>query len=111
MSDQPLTPKRIFERIPEAFDASRAPGLNASVQFVLTGADGGDWCVHIADGACQVEEGRAADPRVTITTEAQVYVDLMSGKLNPMAAVMSGQIQLAGDVGLVMRLGSLFQAS
>ena len=110
MSNQPLTPQRIFERIPEAFDAEKAWGLHASIQFVLTGPNGGEWCVNIADGACQVMEGRAADPRVTITADAQVYVNLMSGKLNPMTAFMSGQIKLDGDFSLVMRLGSLFQA-
>ena len=110
MSNQPLTPQRIFERIPEVFDAEKAWGLNASIQFVLTGANGGEWCVNISDGACQVIEGRATDPRVTLTTDAQTYVDLMSGRLNPMTAFMSGQVKLDGDFGLVMRLGSLFQA-
>ncbi|TAK33846.1 MAG: SCP2 sterol-binding domain-containing protein [Chloroflexota bacterium] len=110
MSDQPLTPRRIFERIPEVFDGEKARGINASVQFVLTGADGGEWCVNIADGACQVTEGRTTNPRVTITTDAQVYVDLVSGKLNPMTAFMSGKVKLDGDLGLVMRLGPLFQA-
>ena len=61
----------IFQAMPGRFNAQAAQGVNATYQFDLTGDNGGTYHVKIANGACQVEQGPAASPNITITMAAR----------------------------------------
>ncbi len=50
-------------------------------------------------------EDLESDCTITLTTE--VLQKLRDGELNPMMAVMGGQIKIAGDMGLAMKVQSL----
>ena len=102
--------KAIFDAMPSQINADAAKGMNSTIQFKLTGDGGGDYYVEIKDGAANVSQGTAASPNMTMTLAAQDYVDLIGGKLNGQMAFMSGKLKLKGDMGLAMKLGSLFQA-
>ena len=43
----------------------------------------------------------------TITVSSEVLEKLRDGELNPMMAVMGGQIKIDGDMGLAMKVQSL----
>lgn len=43
----------------------------------------------------------------TISTDADTFMQLKNGELNPMMAVMSGKVKIKGDMGLAMKLQSL----
>jgi len=47
------------------------------------------------------------DASCTITTDSETFAALQSGDLNPMSAVMTGKVKIAGDMGLAMKLQSL----
>jgi putative sterol carrier protein len=51
------------------------------------------------------QEDNEAD--CTISTTAEVLIDLKNGDLNPMMAVMGGKIKISGDMGLAMKVQSL----
>jgi len=104
-----LTAKTLVESMPDAFLPEKAAGVNAVVQYELTGEGGGEWVVTIADGACQVSEGRAESPAMTMTMDAGDFVDMTSGKLNATAAFMQGKIKLGGDFGLATRMMGFFR--
>ena len=53
-------------------------------------------------------EKTAASPSITISMTAQDYVDMTTGKLNGQVAFMSGKLRIAGDMGLALRMQSLF---
>lgn len=108
MADQPTTPKEIFAAMPGRFNKDAAKGLNATFQFDLSGDNGGKWHAIINNETCQVKEGAAASPSITISMTAQDYVDMTTGKLNGQVAFMSGKLRIAGDMGLALRLQSLF---
>lgn len=110
MSDRTLTARQIMEQMPGAFQPAQAADLNAVVQWLLSGEDGGEWYVTIANGTCQVAEGRATDPKVTVTMDAQDYVALTTGKLDAIRAFMTGKVKLSGDFALATRLTSFFRA-
>ena len=63
----------------------------------------------INNDTCQVKEGPAASPSITISMTAQDYLDMLSGKLNGQMAFMTGKLRIAGDMGLALRMQSLFQ--
>lgn len=90
------------------FKADSAKGMNAVYQFDLTGDGGGKHYMQIADGALTVAEGTHEKPNITVTMAAGDFVSMTNGKLNPQMAFMSGKLKIAGDMGLAMRMQSLF---
>ena len=109
MADAPTSCKHAFDMMPTRFNKEAAKGLNAIYQFDLSGDGGGKWHVIINNDTCQVKEGPAASPSITISMTAQDYLDMLSGKLNGQMAFMTGKLRIAGDMGLALRMQSLFQ--
>jgi putative sterol carrier protein len=101
--------KEIFNAMPANLNADAAKGMNAVIQFNLTGDGGGNYYVTIKDGTCTVTEGTHQSPNMTMTMAAQDYVDMITGKLNGQMAFMSGKLKIAGDIGLAMKMQSLFK--
>ncbi len=104
------TAAQIMARIPEAFQADQAVGLTAIYQWDLADEGGGLWHVDVADGTCTVHEGQAENPNITISVSADNFVRLITGKLDGTMAFMTGKLKIKGDMGLAMRLQTLFRA-
>ncbi len=109
MADTGTAVKEIFSQMSANFNADAAKGMNSVIQFNLSGDGGGNYHVVIKDGACSVAEGSHASPNMTMTMAAQDYVDMITGKLNGQMAFMSGKLKIAGDMGLAMKMQSLFK--
>lgn len=103
-----MDPKQLFEKMPAAFVAEKAAGVNAVIQINLTGDKGGTWSVNIADGQCTVDEVPAESPSMALTMDAGDYTAMVGGKLPPMTAFMQGKIKLQGDMGLAMKFQNMF---
>lgn len=108
MADAPTSCKQAFDMMPSRFNKEASKGLKVVYQFDLAGDGGGKWHVIIADEQCQVNEGAHASPNITISMSAQDYLDLVNGKLNGQVAFMTGKLRIAGDMGLALRMQSLF---
>jgi putative sterol carrier protein len=106
-----LTVKELFERMPTAFKPEAAPGVDAVIQFFLTGDQAADYYVTIADDTCKVDEGKHESPAASLTVDSSDYLDMVFGKLNPQLAFMQGKLKLSGDMGLLMRFQSFFDLS
>ena len=63
----------------------------------------------IIDGLGEKNSISAGDQEAdcTISLTAEVLKKLRDGELNPMMAVMGGQIKICGDMGLAMKVQSL----
>jgi putative sterol carrier protein len=102
------TVKETFDAMAGRFQPSKAAGVNSTIQYDITGDQGGTWHAVIKDGACQVNPGAAASPNLTITMSSQDWLDMIGGKLSGQMAFMSGKLKLKGDMGLAMKVGSIF---
>jgi putative sterol carrier protein len=100
----------IFAAMAGSFRADKAGALKAVFQFNLSGEGGGSWNVSVADGACQVAEGKASKADVTVAMAAPDFVKMIGGELQPVAAFMQGKIKLQGDMAMAMKLQELFIA-
>jgi putative sterol carrier protein len=108
MTDE-ITLQTIMERMPKALIPEKAQGVDAVIQYHLSGEGGGDWVVTIRDGACQVEAGTAESPKLTLTAAADDYRDIVLGKLDAMGAFAQGKLRLKGDLNLAMKLPGMFR--
>ena len=104
-----MTPAEIFKEMPANLNADDAKGMNSTIQFNLAGDNGGQWYVAIKDGKAEVTQGTASSPNMTLSMSAQDYVDMILGKLNGQMAFMSGKLKISGDMGLAMKMQSLFK--
>jgi len=103
------TVKETFEAMSSRFRPDKAAGVNATIQYDITGDQGGTWHAVIKDGACSVVSGAASNPNLTLTMAAEHWLDMVTGKLNGQMAFMSGKLKLKGDMGLAMKVGGMFQ--
>jgi NAD(P)-dependent dehydrogenase (short-subunit alcohol dehydrogenase family)/acyl dehydratase/putative sterol carrier protein len=104
-----LTVKKIFERIPDAFQKDKAAGVNAVFQFVLSGSGGGSWYVTVKDGCCTVNEGSHERPTTIIRMADEDFGRLIRGELNAMKAYTGGKLKIEGDLMKSQLIEKLFK--
>jgi putative sterol carrier protein len=63
----------------------------------------------VANEAIDVKPGKHDSPNITITMKESDYLDMINGKLNGQMAFMMGKLKIAGDMGLALKLQSLFK--
>ena len=77
--------------------------LRGVIKMVVSGGAGGDWAV-----AFKLGPGPApAEPTTTVSVTADDASALERGELDAMQAFMSGRIQIAGDMTLLMQMQAI----
>ncbi len=104
-----VTPDQVFEQMPQFFQADKAGNTNATINFDLSGDAGGKWWVKIADAAATSGKGEAENPNLTLLADANDFVRIIMGTLDPTAAFMQGKLKIKGDMGLAIKFQSLFK--
>jgi NAD(P)-dependent dehydrogenase (short-subunit alcohol dehydrogenase family)/putative sterol carrier protein len=99
----------IFERMPDAFQADRAAGVDVVFQYSISGPKGGDWYVVIKDSTCTVQSGKHDAPTTTIRISDDDFLALIAGKLNAMQAYTSGKLKIEGDLMKSQLIEKLFK--
>jgi putative sterol carrier protein len=64
----------------------------------------------IANETIDVQFGKHEKPNITISMKEGDYLDMINGKLNGQMAFMTGKLKIAGDMGLALKLQSLFKS-
>ena len=104
-----ISVQQLIQNHEKAFQADKAVGVDAIIQYHLTGDQGGDWIITLKDGVCKVAQGIAENPKMSLTADALEFRDILLGKMDGMAAFMQGKLKLAGDLNLAMKLTSFFK--
>jgi hypothetical protein len=79
---------------------SRLRALRGVVRMVVAGGPGGDWRLDLKLGPGPLPP----QPTATVVVRAEDAAAMEQGELDPMQAFMAGRVQLAGDLGLLMRV-------
>jgi putative sterol carrier protein len=103
------TVKQLVFNHEKAFRPDAAEGVDAVIQYRLTGEEAGDYIVNIKDDKCSVAEGIAENPTMTLTADGRDFGDVLMGRANGMQYFMMGKLKLAGDLNLAMKLTSFFK--
>jgi putative sterol carrier protein len=107
----PNSIKEVMDGMPDAFQPDKAAGANATIQFNFTGGEPGNYTVKVADGKCEVTEGTADSPTVSINSPSEVWLKIIRRELDGATAFMSGQFTFTGDMGVLMQMQNWFQQS
>jgi predicted lipid carrier protein YhbT len=89
------------------------PGATAHLQYIVTGAPGGDiryfWVVD-SGKLLQDELGEDPDAEVVLTLSYEDSVKIQKGELDETAAFMQGRLKVTGNMGKLMSLMPLTQS-
>ena len=97
-----------FKEMHKSFKPDVAGALNATYLFDISGTKGGKWTLCIQNGQCELNPGVKGNPSVTISISDQDWLAIHKGSLNSQMAFMMGKLRVAGDMGLAMKLQSIF---
>ncbi|MCU0476150.1 MAG: SCP2 sterol-binding domain-containing protein [Anaerolineae bacterium] len=100
--------ENVFSQMIDRFRPDKAQGVDTLIQFDLTGDDGGAFWVKVADGACTSGTGLVENPRITIKSSAATWLEIASGKANVINSFMMGKLKVSGDMGLAIKIQSMF---
>ncbi len=96
-----MSHQKVFDQFKER--AENASPLGGTLKFIV---DGNTVFINGNGEQNNVSmEDLEADCTISVSTE--VLEKLRDGELNPMMAVMGGQIKIDGDMGLAMKVQSL----
>lgn len=104
-----LTIEKLMAGMPNAFIPEKAGNIDVVIQFHMTGDQQSDWIATIKDGKCDISAGVSESPTMTLTADAQDYIDVITGKQDGMQAFMKGKLKLAGDLNLAMKMANFFK--
>ena len=101
--------EKVFTGMSESFNPEKAAGQQAVVQYEIGSPDGThEYAMRIADGCCEIEQGRAESPRVTIRIGLADFLRLISGGANGMQLFMTGKLKVSGDMFFAQTYQSWF---
>ena len=110
MSEVQMSPDQIVEAMPQYLIPEKAGSTKATIVFDLSGADAGKWWVKIHEGTAETGKGDAPEAaNLTLIAADGDFVKIMTGEMDGMSAFMSRKLQVKGDMGLAVKLQTLFK--
>jgi alkanesulfonate monooxygenase SsuD/methylene tetrahydromethanopterin reductase-like flavin-dependent oxidoreductase (luciferase family)/putative sterol carrier protein len=100
----------IFGAMAQAYVPESAGGFSGELQYRLTRSDGTvvDWTVAIDGERASVRPGPARAPALKVKAGVADFVRIAGRDLDPGKALLTGRLDLEGDLALAARLGEMF---
>lgn len=98
----------IYSAMISRFKPEKAQGVDAVIQFDLSGENGGQFWVKVVDGTVTAGSGTSENPKITIRSTLDTWMDVANGKTNVVNAFMMGKLKVQGDMGLGIKMQSMF---
>ena len=101
--------EKVFDGMAGSFNPEKAAGQQAVVQYEIAAPDGShDYAMRIADGRCEIDNGRAESPRVSLRIGLADFLRLITGAANGMQLFMTGKLKVSGDLFFAQTYQSWF---
>jgi len=100
----------IFAAMSQAYVPESAGGFSGELQYRLTRSDGTvvDWTVAIDGERAVARPGAASAPALKVKAGVADFVRIAGRDLDPGKALLTGRLDLEGDLALAARLGEMF---
>jgi putative sterol carrier protein len=103
-----MTVRETFESMLANFNPANSTGVNKTLQWNIAGDELEKWAFHVHDQTCELISGGAEKADIVFQASEKDWLSLNSGKLDATMAFMTGKIKITGDMGLAMKVSSLF---
>jgi putative sterol carrier protein len=102
--------KVLFGAMAQAYEPDKAGGFSGDLQYDLRRSDGElvSWTVTLGPDGASVRPGTASAPALTLKLGVVDFVRLAGGDLDPGKALLTGRMDLEGDLAIAARLGEMF---
>jgi alkanesulfonate monooxygenase SsuD/methylene tetrahydromethanopterin reductase-like flavin-dependent oxidoreductase (luciferase family) len=102
--------KVIFGAMAQAYEPDKGGGFAGELEYELTRADGQliNWTIALDTERAQVRPGVAGAPALKVKLGLADFVRLAGRDLDPGKALLTGRMDIEGDLALAARLGEMF---
>jgi alkanesulfonate monooxygenase SsuD/methylene tetrahydromethanopterin reductase-like flavin-dependent oxidoreductase (luciferase family) len=102
--------KLLFGAMAHAYQPDKSGGFTGELLYELRRADGAvaPWTVAIATDSASARPGGADGPALTVKLGVADFVRMAGRDLDPGKALLTGRMDLEGDLALAARLGEMF---
>jgi alkanesulfonate monooxygenase SsuD/methylene tetrahydromethanopterin reductase-like flavin-dependent oxidoreductase (luciferase family) len=102
--------KVLFGAMAQAYEPDKSGGFTGELQYELRRASGGvvRWTVAIAPDRASARVGAATAPALTMKLGVADFVRMAGRDLDPGKALLTGRMDIEGDLALAARLGEMF---
>jgi alkanesulfonate monooxygenase SsuD/methylene tetrahydromethanopterin reductase-like flavin-dependent oxidoreductase (luciferase family)/putative sterol carrier protein len=102
--------KVLFGAMAQAYQPDKSGGFTGDLLYELRRADGSvvPWTVAIATDTASARAGGATAPALTMKLGVADFVRMAGRDLDPGKALLTGRMDIEGDLALAARLGEMF---
>jgi alkanesulfonate monooxygenase SsuD/methylene tetrahydromethanopterin reductase-like flavin-dependent oxidoreductase (luciferase family)/putative sterol carrier protein len=102
--------KVLFGAMAQAYEPDKAAGFSGDLQYNLRRSNGElvSWTVTLGPEGATVRPGAASAPALTLKLGVVDFVRLAGGDLDPGKALLTGRLDMEGDLAIAARLGEMF---
>jgi Fe-S-cluster-containing hydrogenase component 2 len=105
---RPSSARAMFRSLPLTFQRGPAKGWRARYHFDLTGEGAVQATVEIDDGRLTVRDGLVGDADLRVSTDASLWIDIVTHRRSPVLATLTGRLRARGDRRLLARFAACF---
>lgn len=102
------TIEQIIEGMPSRFNPGAAPGLDAVLQFKLSGQQASVFFAKIQNDICELHKGEHDSPTLTLKMSDQTYIDMVMGRISGQEAFFRRKLFYQGPISLAVKLNRFF---
>ncbi|MBK9104960.1 MAG: SCP2 sterol-binding domain-containing protein [Saprospiraceae bacterium] len=102
-----MTSRDFLYGLPSKVSPSAIEGLDTVFHFDLDGESGGQYTITVADQKVTVADGLIGEPKCVVRTSGENFINLATGELNPMMAVLTGKVKITNQ-GEMLRYAKIF---
>ncbi|HHB79137.1 MAG TPA: SCP2 sterol-binding domain-containing protein [Saprospiraceae bacterium] len=90
-----MTVKEFLNNLPNRVEPEALAGKESLFHFEISGEDGGDYTVKIADNQIEVMDGLVGDAKCTVKAKSKNFLKVINGETKAMMAVMMGKVKIS----------------
>ncbi|MDX1685247.1 MAG: SCP2 sterol-binding domain-containing protein [Saprospiraceae bacterium] len=102
-----MTAKDFLNTLPEKVKKEALQDQETRFHFDLEGEGGGQMTLEIKDGELIADKGLQGEPKCTVKGNAEDFMKVVRGDLNPMMAVLSGKLKISNQ-GEMLKYAKMF---
>ena len=87
----------------------RFSDFNKSLQFSFTDNKEANCYIVFEGGTATLKEGETEEPDLSLTTTAEIMMQILNGELSPTRAFMGGKLKAKGHMNDLMKLQALMK--